>query len=90
MSGVKEGKTINVGDIVSGKARGGKHAGEVEAVVRSQKEASEKGVKNPPKVLIEDQHGTTIPLNQSASIEDKKDIMSVVNPESLVHGKDPK
>ena len=59
MSGVKdkEGKTINVGDTVCGKVRGGKHAGEVEAVVTSQKEASEKGVKNPPKVLIEDQHG---------------------------------
>jgi len=61
----KEGKTVNVGDTVSGKVLGGKHAGEVEAVT-SQKEASEKGVKNPPKVLIEDQHGTIIPLNLQA------------------------
>ena len=58
MTGVKdkEDKTINVGDTVSGKLCGGKHAGEVEAAVTSQKEASEKGIKNPPKVLIEDQH----------------------------------
>jgi hypothetical protein len=47
MSGVKEGKTINVGDTVSGKARGGKHAGEVEAVVTSQKEASVKWSQEP-------------------------------------------
>jgi len=53
----KEEKTINVGDTVSGKVRGGKHAGEVEAVAQT----SEKGVKNPPKVLIEDQHDTVIP-----------------------------
>jgi len=57
----KEGKPIHVGETVSGKVRGGKHAGEVEAVVTSQKEAAEKGVKNPPKVLIEDQHGNYFP-----------------------------
>jgi len=53
----KKGKPIHEGETVSGKIRGGKHAGEVEAVVTSSKEAAEKGVKNPPKVLIEDQHG---------------------------------
>ena len=56
----KEGQTINVGDIVSGKIRGGKHVGVVEAVVTSDKEAAERGVKHPPKVLIKDQHGNLI------------------------------
>jgi hypothetical protein len=53
----KDGKPIHVGDIVSGKIRGGKHVGVVEAVVTNEKEAAEKGVKHPPKVLIKDQHG---------------------------------
>jgi len=48
MSQVKDGKPINVGDTVSGKVRGGKHAGGVETVITSSKEASEKG---PPKVF---------------------------------------
>ena len=55
----KDGKPIHKGDIVSGKIRGGKHAGEVLAVVTNEKEATENGVKNPPKVLIKDQHGIT-------------------------------
>jgi hypothetical protein len=53
----KDGKVIHEGDTVSGKVRGGKHAGTVEAVVTSADEAAKHGVKNPPKVLIEDQHG---------------------------------
>jgi hypothetical protein len=58
----KEGKVIHECDTVSGKVRGGKHVGTVEAVITTVKEASEHGVKNPPKVLIEDQHGI-YPLN---------------------------
>lgn len=53
----KDSKVIHEGDTVSGKVRGGKHVGIVEAVITTAKEASEHGVKNPPKVLIEDQHG---------------------------------
>jgi Hypervirulence associated proteins TUDOR domain len=53
----KEGKPIKQGETVAGKIRGGKHAGEVQAVITDDKEAKEKGVKNPPKVVIEDQHG---------------------------------
>jgi thioredoxin-related protein len=53
----KDGKAIQVGDAVSGKARGGKHAGEVEQVITTKEEADKHGVKNPPKVLFTDQHG---------------------------------
>jgi glycine cleavage system H lipoate-binding protein len=53
----KEGKPIKQGETVAGKIRGGKHAGEVQAVITDEKEAKDKGVKNPPKVVIEDQHG---------------------------------
>jgi hypothetical protein len=53
----KDGKPIHKGDIMSGKIRGGKHVGEVLAVVTNEKEAAQEGVKNPPKVLIKDQHG---------------------------------
>lgn len=69
----KEGKPIHVGDIVSGKIRGGKHVGEVEAIVTNEKEAAEKGVKNPPKVLIVDQHGI---LNRKERPANWKDTMS--------------
>jgi hypothetical protein len=53
----KDGKEIEVGDTVSGKSRGGKHAGEVEQVITTKEEADQHGVKNPPKVLFTDQHG---------------------------------
>jgi hypothetical protein len=55
----KDGKPIHEGDIVSGKIRGDKHTGEVEPIITSEKEATEEGVKNPSKVLIEDQHGNS-------------------------------
>ena len=53
----KEGEPIHPGDVVVGRRRGGKQTGEVEAVIATEKEAAEKGVKNAPKVIIEDQHG---------------------------------
>ena len=55
----KRGEPIEVGDIVSTKIRGGKRTGVVSDVVASKDEADEKGVKNPPKILFEDQHGMT-------------------------------
>ena len=45
----KDGKAIHEGDTVSGKSRGGKHAGEVEQVITTKEEADEQGVKTPPK-----------------------------------------
>lgn len=54
----KNGEAIKVGDTVSAKARGGKHTGQATAIVTTKEDAEEKGVKNPPKVLYEDQHGT--------------------------------
>ena len=59
----KEGKPIKEGETVSAKSRGGKHAGDVEAIVTNEDEASDHSdynVKNPPKVLFEDQHGMEI------------------------------
>jgi len=53
----KDGKVIKEGETVSGKIRGGKHVGVVEEVITSKEEATEKGVKNPPKVLFTGQHG---------------------------------
>lgn len=61
----KDGTVIKEGDTVSGKIRGGKHVGEVDEVT-SKEEASEKGVKNPPKVLLTDQHGI-LPCNTCSS-----------------------
>ncbi|OTA99960.1 hypothetical protein M426DRAFT_268406 [Hypoxylon sp. CI-4A] len=53
----KQGQPIEEGDKVWTKARGGRHEGQVEQVVRSAGEAEEAGVENPPKVLFQDQHG---------------------------------
>jgi Hypervirulence associated proteins TUDOR domain len=61
----KEGKPIKKGEMVAGKVRGGKHAGEVQAVITDEKEAKEKGVKSPPKVVLEDQHGHTLTMQAS-------------------------
>jgi len=55
----KEGKAIHEGDIVSGKRRGGKQVGEVEEVISTKEQAKEAGVRDPPKVLFTDQHGTS-------------------------------
>ena len=48
----KHGQTIEQGDNVYTKFRGGKHEGEVEAIATTKEEAEEFGVKNPPKVSI--------------------------------------
>ena len=53
----KEGKPIKEGETVAGKIRGGKHTGEVQAVITDEKEAKEQGVKHPPKIVLNDQHG---------------------------------
>lgn len=58
----KEGEPIEIGDEVATKMRGGKRTGVVADIVATQEEADRKGVKNPPKVLFEDQHGTSPPL----------------------------
>ncbi|KIJ54698.1 hypothetical protein M422DRAFT_153280 [Sphaerobolus stellatus SS14] len=58
----KHGKPIHEGDIVVTKARGGKRTGEVTEIVTDQRE----GVKNPPKVLFQDQHGHDVAHNPGA------------------------
>ncbi|PFH49364.1 hypothetical protein AMATHDRAFT_147760 [Amanita thiersii Skay4041] len=69
----KHGKPIQVGDIVSSKARGGKQTGEVTAIDITEEDAKARGVTRPPKVLYTDQHGHSI----------------AHNPGTLVHGEDP-
>ncbi|KAM6492140.1 hypothetical protein JOM56_011864 [Amanita muscaria] len=69
----KFGKLIRVGDVVSCRARGGKQFGEVTDIVVDRREAEEKGVAHPPKVIYVDQHGHTVSHN----------------PKTLVHGEDP-
>ncbi|KUI72103.1 hypothetical protein VM1G_07939 [Cytospora mali] len=59
----KDGQPIKEGDKVWTKARGGKHEGIVDRVVTTEAEAEEIGVKNPPKVLFEDQHGHNVTHN---------------------------
>ncbi|GAO52206.1 hypothetical protein SAICODRAFT_32352 [Saitoella complicata NRRL Y-17804] len=70
----KHGQEIDMGDTVSAKARGGKHAGEVIDLVSTKGEAEERGVKIPPKVILRDQHG-----HEKAH-----------NPGTLIHGDDPR
>ncbi|KAG8798819.1 hypothetical protein FRC16_006485 [Serendipita sp. 398] len=53
----KQGEPIEIGDEVATKMRGGKRTGIVSDIVASEEDADKKGVKNPPKVLFEDQHG---------------------------------
>lgn len=53
----KQGEPIHVGDTVSTRIRGGKRTGVVSDIVETSEEADQKGVKNPPKVIFEDQHG---------------------------------
>ncbi|KAF8997754.1 hypothetical protein BDQ17DRAFT_1248327 [Cyathus striatus] len=71
----KKNVPINVGDTVSTKFRGGKHAGEVETIVTTKEEAEEYGAKNPPKVLFADQNGEKFVSH---------------NPKTLVHGDNPR
>ncbi|XHG05172.1 hypothetical protein AWENTII_008421 [Aspergillus wentii] len=47
----KKSETIQEGDTVYTKYRGGSHEGEVERIVKDQAEAREEGVANPPKVV---------------------------------------
>ncbi|KAG8854922.1 hypothetical protein FRB91_002982 [Serendipita sp. 411] len=70
----KQGEPIEIGDEVATKMRGGKRTGIVSDIVASEEEADRKGVKNPPKVLFEDQHGHQV----------------AHNPSTLVHGEVPK
>ncbi|KAL1635460.1 hypothetical protein SLS58_010217 [Diplodia intermedia] len=59
----KEGQPIDEGDHVYTRIRGGRHEGDVEAVVTTQKEAEDADVKNPPKVLFTDQKGKPVAHN---------------------------
>nr|KAE8441274.1 hypothetical protein EG329_005540 [Helotiales sp. DMI_Dod_QoI] len=59
----KHGEPITEGDTVFTKIRGGKREGEVDEIVTSEEEAKKKNVKNPPKVLFEDQHGHRVAHN---------------------------
>ncbi|KAH9902359.1 hypothetical protein C8Q73DRAFT_669912 [Cubamyces lactineus] len=61
----KEGRLIEVGDLVETKYRGGKRQGEVEAILENEQDAQERGsnlgvkIVNPPKVVFKDQVGVT-------------------------------
>ncbi|RYP10357.1 hypothetical protein DL764_000691 [Monosporascus ibericus] len=59
----KNSEPIKEGDHVYTRYRGGRHEGEVEKVVTTGAEAKEEGVKNPPKVLFQDQHGHNVSHN---------------------------
>ncbi|KAF8209962.1 hypothetical protein K438DRAFT_1571376 [Mycena galopus ATCC 62051] len=59
----KNNQPIKEGDEVWTKMRGGKREGTVDKIVRTESEAEEAGVKNPPKVLFTDQHGHDVAHN---------------------------
>lgn len=59
----KKGNPIHEGDTVFTKIRGGKREGQVDEIVTTKEEAKEKDVKNPPKVLFQDQHGHKVAHN---------------------------
>ncbi|KAL2003121.1 hypothetical protein VTN02DRAFT_4982 [Thermoascus thermophilus] len=62
----KNGETIQEGDFVFTKYRGGSHEGEVEKIVMDEHGAREEGVANPPKVIYTDQHGHRVAHNPSS------------------------
>ena len=56
----KNGQPIHVGDVVSAKARSGKHVGTVRNIVLTEEEATaieDITVKNPPKVILQNEKG---------------------------------
>ncbi|PIL28331.1 hypothetical protein GSI_09482 [Ganoderma sinense ZZ0214-1] len=61
----KEGRVINVGDLVETKFRGGVHRGVVEAVIENQQDLEEMGpdlgvtIKKLPKIIYTDQVSAT-------------------------------
>ncbi|KAM0544717.1 hypothetical protein ACHAPJ_011704 [Fusarium lateritium] len=59
----KNADPINKGDHVWTRIRGGRHEGDVEMVVTTEKDAKNEDVKNPPKVLFKDQHGHRVAHN---------------------------
>ncbi|KAF4414560.1 hypothetical protein FACUT_14182 [Fusarium acutatum] len=59
----KQGGTINEGDHVWTRFRGGRREGDVQKIVTTEKEGEKEGVKNPPKVLFKDQHGHEVSHN---------------------------
>jgi len=66
----KNGKPIKVGDEVMTRFRGGKREGKVEEIVTGDKEAEERGVKHPPKVIFTDQHGHKVAHNPGTLVKD--------------------
>ncbi|KAK9479123.1 hypothetical protein V1514DRAFT_319446 [Lipomyces japonicus] len=59
----KNDNPINKDDTVYTKFRGGKREGKVIEIVETSKKAEQEHVKNPPKVLFQDQHGHTVTHN---------------------------
>ncbi|MCJ1405887.1 hypothetical protein MMC11_009117 [Xylographa trunciseda] len=59
----KNDQPIREGDEAWTKIRGGKREGAVEKIVRTGEDAQKEKVKNPPKVLLEDQHGHHVAHN---------------------------
>ncbi|KAM5529905.1 hypothetical protein BFJ63_vAg16088 [Fusarium oxysporum f. sp. narcissi] len=59
----KNTEPINKGDHVWTRIRGGRHEGDVEKIVTTEKDAEKEDVKNPPKVLFEDQHSHRVAHN---------------------------
>ncbi|MCJ1378794.1 hypothetical protein MMC17_001893 [Xylographa soralifera] len=59
----KNDQPIHEGDGVWTKIRGGKREGAAEKIIMTEEEAQKENVKNPPKVLFEDQHGHHVAHN---------------------------
>ncbi|KAL4734009.1 hypothetical protein BDV11DRAFT_69480 [Aspergillus similis] len=59
----KNGQTLQEGDYVFTRIRGGSHQGKIEKIVTDEAEAEQEDVKNPPKVIYNDQHGHRVAHN---------------------------
>ncbi|MCJ1292977.1 hypothetical protein MMC34_004530 [Xylographa carneopallida] len=59
----KNNQPIHEGDTLWTKLRGGKREGTADTIVTTKDEARQENVKNPPKVLFEDQHGHRVAHN---------------------------
>jgi len=54
---------IHEGDTVGTRYRGGVREGEVDKIVTDEQQAKKEDVKNPPKVIFNDQHGHRVAHN---------------------------
>ncbi|KAL5001440.1 hypothetical protein BDV10DRAFT_159783, partial [Aspergillus recurvatus] len=69
----KNGQDLEEGDYVFTRIRGGSHQGKIAKIVTDKAEAEQEDVKNPPKVIYNDQHGHRVAHNPGTLEKTKPD-----------------